>query len=43
MIITPLEKLELQNLKPERIQDGKNYRRHNRWIETLRDELTRTM
>ena len=40
MIITPLEKLELQNLKPERIQDGKNYRRNNRWIETLRDELS---
>ncbi len=39
MIITPLEKLELQNLKPERIQDGKNYRRNNRWIETLRDFL----
>ena len=39
LIITPLEKLEHQNLKPESVLDGKNYRRNNRWIETLRDFL----
>ena len=39
MIITPLEKLELQNLKPEKVLNGKDYRRNNRWIETLRDFL----